>query len=105
MKAYDMGQKIPDLVIKLSAKTLDIPEAGNWGSSFDESIVHVKRVVAYWLRTFKGAERRYTTTKREALGAKEGLVKFQPFIKGEDVLLVTDHAVLQWACTYENANR
>lgn len=43
-------------------------------------------------------------TEREALAAKEGLVKFQPFIEGEDILLVTDHSALQWARTYENAN-
>jgi hypothetical protein len=54
---------------------------------------------------FKSAETRYSTTEREALAAKEGLVKFQPFIEGEDILLVTDHSALQWARTYENANR
>lgn len=43
--------------------------------------------------------------EREALAAKEGLVKFQPFIEGEEILLVTDHSALQWACTYKNANR
>ena len=45
------------------------------------------------------------TTEHEALGAKEGLVKFQPFIEGEHILLITDHAALQWARTYENANQ
>lgn len=44
-------------------------------------------------------------TEREALAAKEGLVKFQPFIEGEKVLLITDHSALQWARTYENSNR
>jgi hypothetical protein len=37
--------------------------------------------------------------------AKESLVHFQPFIEGERVLLVTDHAMLTWAKTYKNANR
>lgn len=32
-------------------------------------------------------------------------MKFQPFIEGEKLALVTDHAALQWAKTYENANR
>ena len=68
-------------------------------------MVHVERVVAYWSRTFKSAKCRYSTTEREALAAKEGLVKFQPFIEGEKVLLVTDHSALQWARTYENSNR
>jgi hypothetical protein len=43
--------------------------------------------------------------EREALAAKEGLVKFQPFIEGEKILLITDHSALQWARTYENSNR
>ena len=64
----------------------------------------MERVLKYWSRTLKSAETRYSATEREALGAKEGLVKFQPYIEGERVLLVTDHAALQWAKTYENAN-
>jgi hypothetical protein len=43
--------------------------------------------------------------EREALAAKESLFKFQPFIEGEQILLVTDHAALTWAKTYKNANR
>lgn len=42
--------------------------------------------------------------EREALGAKEALVRFQPFIEGEQVILITNHAALQWAHVYENAN-
>jgi len=42
---------------------------------------------------------------REALAAKEGLVKFQPYIEGEKILLIMDHSALQWARTYENTNR
>ena len=75
-----------------------------WGTSFDETEVHVEHIIAYWSCTFKDAELRYSTTEHEALGAKEGLIKFQPFIEGEQVLLITDHAALQWAHTYENAN-
>jgi RNase H-like domain found in reverse transcriptase len=44
-------------------------------------------------------------TEREALGVKEALVHFQPFIEGEKNIMITDHAALQWARTYENANR
>jgi hypothetical protein len=68
-------------------------------------VVHVEHVIAYWSRSLKSAERNYSTTEREALGAKEALVRFQPFIEGEQVILVTDHAALQWARVYENANR
>jgi hypothetical protein len=76
-----------------------------WGLTLDETTVHVERVIGYWLRLFKGAETRYSATEREALAAKEGLVRFQPFIEGEHMLLVTDHSALQWARMYENSNR
>ena len=91
-KAHESGLKPPCLVMALGVLKKD-------------SVVHVERVIAYWSRLFKSAETRYSTTEREALAAKEGLVKFQPFIEGEDVLLVTDHSALQWARTYEYANR
>ena len=68
-------------------------------------MVHVECIIAYWSRTFKDTELRYSTTEHEALGAKEGLVKFQPFIEGEHILLIADHAALQWAHTYKNANQ
>ena len=104
-KAYDSGLPPPKLTTTLSAKTQDSPTDDQWGTDFDSSVVHVKRVIGYWSRTFKGAETHYLTTEREALVAKEGLVKFQPYIEGEKILLVTDHSALQWARTYENSNR
>jgi hypothetical protein len=104
-KAYNAGEPPPKLTVKLSAKAGDSDYTDHWGSSFEESVVHVERVIGYWSRSFKGAETRYSTTEREALAAKEGLVKFQPFIEGEKILLVTDHSALQWARTYENSNR
>ena len=104
-KAFDAGLPPPKLTTSISSKTADSPSDDQWGQDFDSSTVHVERVIAYWSRTFKGAETRYSTTEREALAAKEGLVKFQPYIEGETVLLVTDHSALQWARTYENANR
>lgn len=56
-------------------------------------------------RPLKPAERNYSAMEREALGAKEALVTFQLFIEGESIILVIDHAALQWARVYENANR
>jgi hypothetical protein len=91
--------------VALSTKINDASAVDEWGSLLDDSIVHVERVVAYWSRSFKGPETRYSATEREVLGAKEGLVKFLPFIEGEEIILVTDHAALQWAKTYENTNR
>ena len=104
---YEAGRPPPRLVTQLPSEFST--ETGNlttsWGSTLDDTDVEVERVIAYWSRTLKEVERRYSTTEREALAAKEGLVKFQPFIKGEKVTLVTDHTALQWAKTYENSNR
>ena len=104
-KQYDSGLPPPKLTTSMSTKIADSPNNDVWGDTFDSTTVHVERVIAYWSRTFKSAETRYSTTEREALAAKEGLVKFQPFIEGEKILLVTDHSALQWARTYENSNR
>ncbi len=53
----------------------------------------------------KPVERNYSTTECEALGVKEALIKFQPFIEGERNIVITDHAALVWAWMYKNTNR
>jgi len=103
-KAYDKGLLPPKLTTTLSSKTSDSPTDDQWGVDFDSTVVHVERVISYWSRTFKGAETCYSITEREALAAKEGLIKFQPYIEGKKILLVTDYLALQWAHTYENSN-
>ena len=106
-KAHASGEAPPRLVARLSHKTDDTKsdDQRGWGATLDESWVPVERVIAYWSRMCKPAERNYSATEREALAAKEGLVHFLPFIEGERVTLITDHAALQWARTFENANR
>jgi hypothetical protein len=103
-KAYAEGLPPPKLTTTISAKVPDDILKNEWGNSLDETVVHVECVIAYWSRSFKGAKTRYSATEREALAAKEGLVKFQPFIKGKLILLMTNHAALQWAKMYENTN-
>jgi len=105
MKAWEAGVTIPKLFSSLTTKVKEGSVNVEWGTTLDETIVHVERVIAYWSRSLKLAERNYSTMEREALGAKEALVKFQPFIEGETVILITDHAALQWARVYKNANR
>ena len=104
-KAHETGEPVPKIPISLSSSLADDKAHQEWGATLDETVVYVERVIGYWSRSLKSAETRYSATEREALAAKEGLVKFQPFIEGEKILLVTDHAALQWARTYENANR
>jgi hypothetical protein len=78
-KAYDAGAPPPKLTTTISQKFNDAPAAGEWGATFEDTVVHIERVIAYYSRCFKGAEQRYSTTEREALAAKEGLVRFQPY--------------------------
>ena len=98
-KAHNARKPPPKLMVQLSLDLNDNLVAENWNQEFDNTTVYVERVIAYWSRTFKLVEVQYSTTEREALAAKEGLVKFQPFIEGEKLALVTDHATLQWAKT------
>jgi len=70
---------------------------GNWGTTLDETWVYIERVIAYWSRVLKSAERNYLPTEQEALALKEGLIKFQAYIEGETILAVTDHAALTWS--------
>ena len=82
-----------------------MPAPGAWDKDFENTTVHVERVIAYWSRTLKPAERNYSPTERETLALHDGLIKFQPYIEGEKVLAITDHAALIWSRTFQNVNR
>ena len=62
-------------------------------------------VIAYWSRSLKAAERNYSPTEREAMALKDGLIKFQPYLEGEQIIAITDHAALIWSKTFQNINR
>ena len=70
----------------------------------DETWVYIERVIAYWSRVLKPAEQNYLPTEREAPALKEGLIKFQLYVKDEVILAVTDHAALTWSKTFQNVN-
>ena len=38
------------------------------------------------------------------MALKDGLVKFQPYIEGEKVIAITDHAAFIWTKTFQNVN-
>ena len=104
-RAFEAKQPIPSLVVQITKLDNDVPKNGNWGNTLAETWVYIERVIAYWSRVLKPAERNYSPTEREALALKEGLIKFQPYIEGEVILAVTDHAALTWSKTFQNVNR
>ncbi len=103
-KAWEEEKLIQWLYAKINSKINDEEYCQQWGLDFEETEVWTEQVVAYYSRRFKGPETQYSAMEREALAAKEGLVRFQPFIEGEKITLITDHLALQWAKTYENSN-
>lgn len=104
-KAFNQGEPVPTLAVALRKDNSDVPKPGSWGATLDDTIVHIERVISYWSRVLQSAERNYSPTEREALALKEGLIKFQPFLEGEDILAITDHAALTWSKTFQNVNR
>ena len=103
--AYDKGSPLPRVTPNISKTILDVPEPGAWADNFEETEIFVERVIAYWSRSLKQAEKNYSPTKREAMALKDGLIKFQPYIEGEQIVAVTDHAALIWSKTFQNINR
>ena len=104
-RTFKAGEPIPDLVIHLVKENSDVPPQGEWNAEFEETTVYVERVIAYWSRVLQSAERNYSPTEREALALKEGLIKFQPYLEGEKILAITDHAALTCSKTFQNVNR
>jgi hypothetical protein len=98
-------EPVPELIARLSKEHDDRRPMPEWSNNWEDTSVPVERVVAYWSQVLAPAKTHYSAMEHEALAAKESLIRFQPFIEGERVLLVTDHATLTWAKTYENANR
>jgi RNase H-like domain found in reverse transcriptase len=77
-EAYKKGEKVPDLVARLSKEFDDRHPTPNWSDNWEDTRIPVERVVAYWSRVLASAETRYSATEREVLAAKESLVHFQP---------------------------
>ncbi|SJL08305.1 uncharacterized protein ARMOST_11668 [Armillaria ostoyae] len=86
---------IPKLYTSLPTRLPAMEYKQEWAPTFEDTEVWAEQ----------GPKTQYSMMEREALAAKEGLVRFQPFIEGERITLITDHSALQWAKTYENSNR
>ncbi|QRV96541.1 Retrovirus-related Pol polyprotein from transposon [Ceratobasidium sp. AG-Ba] len=114
-KAYQEGQPVPRFVTPDSNRKVILTGGANgtetfdyedtWNENFDETEIHLERVIGYWSRILKDAETRYSATEREALGVRDGLVKFHMYLEGAKVIVVSDHAALKWSKTYQTINR
>ncbi len=78
--AHEKQEKIPTLVPSVSKIINNVPQTGEWSQNFEDTTVHIEKVISYWSRVLKLAERNYSSKEREALALKEGLIKFQPNI-------------------------
>ncbi len=105
LKAWNSKSEILQLYNKVMTKVKHHEYKQQWGDGFEKTEVWAEWVIGHYSRKFRSAETRYSTTEREALAAKEGLIWFQPYIEGEKIALITDHAMLQWARMYKNSNR
>src|SRR5260370_2899133 len=89
LEAHWRGLSVPQIAKPTSACTPDVPPPRQWAQPLEDTILQVERVIVYWSHTLKPAERNYSATECEALGVKEALVKFQPFIEGQRNIVIT----------------
>ena len=55
-----------------------------------------EHVVAYGGRELNMAERKYSTTEREALAVVQGIKHYRPYLTGSKFFVHTDHGCLSW---------
>ena len=77
---------------------------------FDELGNEVWKVVQYWARGLKPAEKNYQATELEMLAVVEALEAFRPYLHGLSFTIVTDHQALRALeggelCSKPRANR
>jgi hypothetical protein len=61
-----------------------------------------ERVISYYSKTLKKAERNYCVTRRELLAIVESLKHFHKYLYGQEFHLHTDHSALTWLMNFMN---
>ncbi|TXT11509.1 uncharacterized protein COLE_01919 [Cutaneotrichosporon oleaginosum] len=62
------------------------------------------RPIAYISRVTTSAEANYSATELECTAIVWALNRFRPYIDGDEIELITDHAALQWILDYKGDN-
>ena len=62
----------------------------------------IDQQIAYFSRSLNKAERKYSTTEKEALAIVEAIKQFRPFVNGSQLTVVTDHKPLKWLESMQN---
>ena len=60
-------------------------------------------MVYYASKTLNEAHRNYTTTKKELVAVVYALDKFRGYLVGSDMIIFTDHSILKYLLTKQNA--
>ena len=60
-------------------------------------------VVYYARKTLNEAQRNYTTTEKELVAVVYALDKFRAYLVGSDIIIFTDHSVLGYLLTKQDA--
>ena len=55
-KAFDTGSPVPSLFPVLVKEVVEQAQEDAWATDFDDTMVHVERVICYWSRMLKSAE-------------------------------------------------
>lgn len=99
-------QPIPNLCSRMPDGFEKPRPTREWNTQdWEETIVDIERVIAYWSKLLNQAQRNYAVTERELLAVKESLVKFHALLEGEDIINVTDHSALTWTVTYQGISK